>query len=113
MLRPKLLLKQILRTETVAYWAHGLFGAFLLMVLIDKNYMLYWVFYYPVSIPLTLITIIWGFTSIPTATLSLLLIAVVIGDFKNPELAAYLIGCLVIIGYRISGTLTKSSEHGD
>jgi hypothetical protein len=26
----------------------------------------------------------------------------VIGDFKNPALAAYVIGCLVIVGYRIS-----------
>ena len=113
MFRPKLLFRQIIRTKTVAYWAHGLLGAFFLMVLIDENYMLYYVFLFPAAIALTLITIIWGFTSIPTAILSLLLIAVVIGDFKNPELAAYLIGCLVIVGYRISDTLTRSSEHGD
>ena len=102
MLAPKLFSKQIIRPETVAYWAHGFCGAFFLMVLIDENYMLYYVFFFPAAIGLTLLTIIWGFISIPTAILSLLLIGVVVEDFENPMLTAYVIWCLIMVGYRIS-----------
>ncbi len=101
MLGSKLLFKEILRTEIVAYWAHGFCGSFFLMVLIDENFMLFYVFFFPVAIGLTILAIIWGFTSIPTAILSLLLIGVVVEDFKNPMLTAYVIWCLVIVGYRI------------
>ena len=101
MLDMKFLLKQVARTETVAYWAHGLLGAFCLMVLMDENYLLYYVFYFPAAITLTLLTIVWGIASIPTAYLSLLLVAVLVKDFENPLLAAYVVCCIAIIGYRI------------
>ena len=113
MFAPKLFSKQIIRPETAAYWAHGFCGAFFLMVLIDENYMLYYVFLFPAAVGLTLLAVIWGFTSMPTAILSLILIGVVVTDFKNPMLAAYVILCLVIVGYRIFCTLTRSSEHGN
>ncbi len=75
--------------------------------------MLYYVFLFPVAIGATLLTIILGFTSIPTAFLSLLLIGVVlVGDFKNPELGAYVLCCMAIIGFRASRAVIRSSKRG-
>ena len=112
MLEPKFLFKQIIQTETVAYWAHVFFVAFFIMVLIDENYMLYYVFYFPAAIVLTFLTVIWGLFSVPTAVLSLLLVGVVLEDFSGPMLHAYILAWFIIVGYRVFRVLAKLLEHG-
>ena len=72
------------------------------MVLLDENYMLYYIYLFPVGIGLTLLAVIWGFASVPTAFLSLFLAAVVYQDFSRPPLYAYVLTYLIIAGYRIS-----------
>lgn len=113
MLKPKFLFKQIIQTETVAYWAHGLFVAFFIMVLIDENYILFYVFYFPAAIALTFLTVIWGLFSVPTAILSLLLVGVVLEDFSGPVLHAYVLAWFIIVGYHVFRVLAKLIEHGD
>ena len=113
MFGPKLLYKQIIRTETVAYWAHGFLVAFFLMVLIDENYMLYFVFLFPATFGLTFLAVIWGLFSVPTAVLSLLLVGVVLEDFSGPMLHAYVLAWFIIVGYHVFRVLAKLIEHGD
>jgi hypothetical protein len=113
MLKPKFLFKKIIQTETVAYWAHGFFVAFFIMVLIDENYMLYYVFYFPAAIVLTFLTVIWGLFSVPTAVLSLLLVGVVLENFSGPMLHAYVLAWFIIVGYHVFRVLAKLLKHGD
>ena len=71
------------------------------MVLVDENFMLFYVYLFPIGIGLTLLAVIWGFASVPTTILSLLLVGVVVEDFSGPLLLAYVLAYLLIVGYRV------------
>jgi len=89
------------RLEVIAYWTHGLIGAFMLLVSIDYNYMLYVVFLFPVTFPAAFIAVIIGFFSIPTAILSLFLIGIFLEAPHGPMVNAYVLAWFIIVGYRI------------
>ena len=72
------------------------------MVLFDENLTLLYVYLFPIGFGLTLLAVIWGFASVPTAFLSLFLIAAVLGDFSRLSLYAYIITYAIIVGYRLS-----------
>lgn len=106
-----LLFKSILRYATVAYWAHGLLVAFFVMVLFDENLMLLYVYLFPIGFGLTLLAVIWGFASVPTAFLSLFLIAVVLEDFSRLSLYAYIVTYVIIVGYQLSRILMNQDTQ--
>lgn len=86
------------------------------MFLFDENLMLLYVYLFPIGFGLTLLAVIWGFASVPTAFLSLFLIAAVLEDFSRLSLYAYILTYTIIVGYRLSRFLlnreTRAHQSG-
>ena len=87
--------------ETAAYWTHGLIGAFMLIVSIDVNYILYVLFLFPVAFSASFIAMIIGLVSLPTAILSLFLLGIFLKGPDGPIVNVYVLACFIIVGYRI------------
>ena len=75
------------------------------MVLFDENYRFAYAYLFPVAISLIGLAVILGFASVPTAILSLFLIAVVLEEFSGLSLYAYILTYMIIVGYRLSRIL--------
>ena len=88
--------------ETTAYWAHGIYGAILfLMLVLEPEAIGLVILFFPIALPLTILTILSGFFSIQTAILSLLLIGILTEASNGPMINAYVLAWVLIIGYRI------------
>lgn len=83
---------------TIAYWAHGVIGAAFFLNGLDPQAVGLLLVFFPI---ITVIAGFFGLFSIPTAILTILLVAIYFPRHADPFIYAYIVAWIVIVGYRI------------
>ncbi len=100
-------------SQTIAYWTHGFCGVFDLALLLlsqGAGQVLVMALMYP-YMALALTAFLTGFSSIPTAILSLLLIGALLETPGGIWIEIYVLACFVIVGHRIHLALEKKRKN--